>query len=318
MERVPRNLPVMLLPNHQNGLLDPLIYAAFAKARKPYFLTRSDVFQGKWLQAVFDALRMIPIYRMRDGRHTLKRNEEVFDRCSDLLAKGEHVLLFPEASHNLNRQVRTLSKGFTRIVLQALEQQPEMPLHFLPVGINYQAGAGFPDRVAYFFGEPIAVQPFLGEGDPVALAAAMKQAVFDQLVTLTTHADPDREYEAQISPLERAGADFLQPQSINAYLQGKAASYPRHSQRNGGVYKAWDLVFRVVNAPVLVLWKKVARAKVQEPEFMSTYRFGFAFFAFPVYLALLAGIVGAFGGWEAGATAAGLLLLHNLFYVKFR
>ena len=120
MDRVPSKGPVMLLPNHQNGLMDPLLYAAFARG-KPYFLTRSDVFGNKVLKWIFEGLRMMPIYRLRDGRQTLERNQEVFERCAALFAQGEQLLLFPEANHNLRRQVRPLSKGFTRTLARSFE-----------------------------------------------------------------------------------------------------------------------------------------------------------------------------------------------------
>ncbi|MDG1572325.1 1-acyl-sn-glycerol-3-phosphate acyltransferase [Robiginitalea sp. M366] len=318
MEQVPADKPVVLLPNHQNALLDPLIYAAFARARKPYFLTRSDVFRGGFLEAVFEALRMIPIYRMRDGRHTLKRNAEVFDRCAALLAAGEHLLLFPEANHNLKRQVRPLSKGFTRIVQHAMELHPGLDLQLVPVGINYQDAAGFPDRVTYMFGAPIPASRWKSVKDPNAFAASMKQAVFEVLSQQTTHADPERDYETQIQPLEAKGADFLQPAAVNAYLKGQADALPVRRMKKGGSYRLWDLLFRLVNFPVWLPWRWVARHKVWEPEFLSTFRFGFAIMAFPVYLLLLFLMVGSLAGWVAGLATATLLFLHNLAYVKTR
>ncbi|WP_088341775.1 1-acyl-sn-glycerol-3-phosphate acyltransferase [Robiginitalea sediminis] len=318
MGGIPADKPVVLLPNHQNALLDPLLYAAFARARKPYFLTRSDVFQGGLLEAFFDAMRMIPIYRWRDGRHTLRRNDAVFDRCAELLSQGEHLLLFPEANHNLRRQVRPLSKGFTRIVARAMECYPDLDLQLVPVGINYQDAAGFPDRVTYVFGTPIAARELWEGLDEAQAAAVVKQRIFEALTTLTTHADPDREYEAQILPLEEQGADFNHPEEVNAYLKGATRDFPRRSKGTGLLHRLWDGLFRLLNAPVVLPWGWVARNKVWEPEFMSTFRFGFAFLVYPLYYLALLLLLGWLAGWATAGVAVAFLIAFNLLYVKGR
>ena len=220
MTNIPQDKAVVLLPNHQNALLDPLLIAAYARGKKPYFLTRSDVFTGGFLMAVFDALRMIPIYRLRDGRDTLQKNQAVFDRCARLLSQGGHLLLFPEANHNLRRQVRPLSKGFTRIVLHTLDCFPQTDLQLLPVGCNYQRPSGFPDRVAFQFGHPIPASVFLGGGNPRDSAVAMKEHLVESLTGLTTHVPPQRDYGQAIGELDRLRPDYLDPEPLNRYLQG--------------------------------------------------------------------------------------------------
>ncbi|HZJ21288.1 MAG TPA: 1-acyl-sn-glycerol-3-phosphate acyltransferase, partial [Pricia sp.] len=44
LENVPRNEPVLFLPNHQGALMDVLLIVTDCH-RKPFFLTRSDVFK---------------------------------------------------------------------------------------------------------------------------------------------------------------------------------------------------------------------------------------------------------------------------------
>ena len=319
LSEVPSDRPVMLLPNHQNALLDPLLMAAFAKARRPYFLTRSDVFQGKFLKAVFDTLRMIPIYRLRDGRDTLHKNQAIFDRCAELLSKGEHLLLFPEANHNLQRRVRPLSKGFTRIVLHTLKQYPETDLILLPIGINYQRAAGFPDRVAFVFGKPIpAAELFRAAGDEATASKVMKKAVFEELTRLTTHVPPEQDYQEAIARMGPADPDFMYPGGINDFLQGRAADFPSRPPRSNPGLRSWDVVFRILNFPVLWPWGWIARNKIWEPEFISTFRFCFSLLAFPLYLLILFLGIGAWFGWMEGGCIAGGVFLHNLAYVKFR
>lgn len=318
MERVPRNRAVLLLPNHQNALLDPLLLAAYMKRAKPYFLTRSDVFQGKFLRAVFEGLRMLPIYRLRDGRDTLSRNQAIFDRCAELLRQGESLLLFPEANHNIRRQVRPLSKGFTRIVSLTLSNFPECDLQLVPVGINYQDAAGFPDRVAYVFGQPIAAAPLLDSGEEVQAVRAMIQAVTDSLTGLTTHIPAGSDYAAREATLDALHPDYLQPMAVNSFLAGASETVPQYG-RNMGIFSlAWDGLFWLVNLPVLLLWRFWMAPKVPEPEFRSTYRFAFALLAFPAYLLLLGAALAATAGTGPALLALPALFLHNLLYVKRR
>lgn len=318
MDRVPPNQAVLLLPNHQNALLDPLLLAAFMKQARPYFLTRSDVFQGKLLKAVFAGLRMLPVYRMRDGRETLGRNQAIFDRSAALLEKGEPLLLFPEANHNIRRKVRPLSKGFTRIVSLTLSNHPQCNLQLVPVGINYQDAAGFPDRVAYLFGQPIAAAPILQSGDEVQAVRSMIQAVTNALTGLTTHIPADADYAAQQAALDALQPDYLQPVAVNRYLAGAAQTVPQYRKKEGLLYQVWDGFFQLANLPVILPWRCWMAPRVPEPEFISTYRFAFALLAFPLYLLLL----GAALAWLAGSAPALLaplaLFFHNLLYVKVR
>ena len=314
---VPTDRPVMLLPNHQNALIDPLLYAAFARGRKPYFLTRSDVFKNPVLGWLFAGLRMMPVYRLRDGRETLYRNQAVFQRCAALFDRGEHILLFPEANHGLTRRVRPLSKGFTRILEQSFESYAQLDIQVLPVGVNYQKADGFPDRVAFCFGTAFSAREYWN-GKELA-AVPLKKRVYHSLTLLTAHIPPEEDAAAWESRLGKEEVDFLYPQGVNAFISGGAIPKQVPKQGNGPASRLWDLVFRILNAPVLIPWRWIAANKVPEPEFTSTFRFLFCLLAFPLYYALLWLLVAAFLDSPVGATALVLaIFLHNLAYVKAR
>ena len=316
IERVPKDRPVMLLPNHQNALIDPLLYAAFARARKPYFLTRSDVFKNPVLGWLFAGLRMMPIYRLRDGRETLQRNQAVFQRCAALFAKGEHILLFPEANHSLVRRVRPLSKGFTRILEQSFESFPQLDIEVVPVGVNYQEADGFPDRVAFYFGAPFSAREYWS-GKELAVVP-LKERVFDSLTLLTVHLPPGEDAAAWDAHLEKNEMDFLDPKSVNAHISGGAAPGQGAINGKGTASRFWDLAFRLLNAPVWFSWRWIAVNKVPEPEFTSTFRFLFFLLAFPLYYLLIWLVVAFFGSSLFAAAAVLALFLHNLAYVKYR
>ncbi|MDZ7613592.1 MAG: hypothetical protein U5K51_07775 [Flavobacteriaceae bacterium] len=71
------------------------------------------------------------------------------------LNKKLALLIFAEGSHSLQRKVRPLSKGFTRVVFGALEKNPELEIDIIPVGINYTEPTRFGSSVAIFYGKPI-------------------------------------------------------------------------------------------------------------------------------------------------------------------
>lgn len=318
LEEVPSDRAVMLLPNHQNALIDPLLYAAFARGRRPYFLTRSDVFKSPVLKWLFTGIRMLPVYRLRDGRETLGRNQAVFEKCARLLAGGQHLLLFPEANHNMQRRVRPLSKGFTRILEQSFRASPHLPIHLVPVGVNYQQADGFPDRVAFYFGSPFDAREYWSPRDTHLSVSPLKARVFEALTHLTTHIPDGEDPVLWEGRLKEKGVDRLLPAQVNALLGGTASAVTMQPGIPEIPGKIWDGIFRLLNAPVWIPWVWIRKNKVPEPEFTSTFRFLFFLLAFPLYYLLLGLLITSVlsVGWGVGAVA--VLLLHNLAYVKLR
>ena len=60
LDNIPESGPLMFLPNHQNALLDALLIAVNCR-RKPYFLTRSDVFTNALFRSLFSFFHMLPV-----------------------------------------------------------------------------------------------------------------------------------------------------------------------------------------------------------------------------------------------------------------
>jgi len=186
-ENIPNDEPVLLLSNHQNALLDILLIATNCQL-KPWFLTRADIFKNKFFKPLFTFLQMLPIYRIRDGKASLSKNAEIFKKCATLLNQRQAILLFPEANHNLERRVRALSKGFTRLIFSALAENQKLDIKLVPIGQNYVRATTFPDVACIYYGTPIAVQPLLQEEGRQSVIN-IKAAVSKALQRLTTHFD---------------------------------------------------------------------------------------------------------------------------------
>ena len=152
--------PIIFAPTHQNAFMDALAIV-MTQPRTPHFLTQAGVFQTKLGNAFFSYIYMFPIYRERDGLHTVKKNKEIFDKCVDVLIDGSKPLtIFPEGNHNLRRSIRPLQKGIARIAFAVLDKNPDTDLKICPVGINYSAHRKFRSDLFVVYGEPFSVKPF--------------------------------------------------------------------------------------------------------------------------------------------------------------
>ncbi len=319
LEHIPTDKPVLFLPNHQSALIDVLLIVTKCQ-RKPYFLTRADVFSGSLLNRIFRFFRMLPIYRLRDGRQTLANNKFVFDQCADLFAEKEALVLFPEANHNLKRRVRPLSKGFTRIILRTLERYPDLDLQIVPVGLNFKHAIHFPDEVAVYYGPPISVKSLYDATDLGKSTLRIKETVSKKLKQLTTHVPEQIEYEVAIKYLDAEHVDYLKPVEVNKKLQ-------RYKEYNGvsvddvsnkkEKLSSFRFFFILLNLPVVLVWKLLIKPRVPEPEFIGTFRFAVVFVLFPLYCLGLAWIMSLLVGVKVALSLSAMVLLINVLLVKF-
>jgi 1-acyl-sn-glycerol-3-phosphate acyltransferase len=151
---------IIFAPTHQNAFMDALAIVMSQK-RFSYFLTQAKVFQSKIGAVFFNFIYMMPIYRERDGMHTVKRNKKIIDKCVDVIIDGKHPLtIFPEGNHNLRRSIRPLQKGIARIAFGVLDKNPDTDLKIVPIGINYSAHRKFRSDLFVKYGEPFRVKPF--------------------------------------------------------------------------------------------------------------------------------------------------------------
>lgn len=317
LENVPQDKPVLFLGNHQNALLDVLLIGIDCN-RDPWFLTRSDVFNKKVLSAIFEIFQMIPIYRIRDGRKSLKNNQAVFDRCSQLLRESQAILMFPEANHNLKRRVRPLSKGFTRILFSALEQEPDIDIRIVPIGLNYKDAIRFPDKVSLFFGKNISVKDLYDATDEKGSIDRIKKEVSDCMKTLTTHIENEDTYELSIQKLDAIGVDYLNPKAVNLQLENIASIEGEDTTRTSNfIHKIFKGLFMLVNLPTILIWRKLIKPKAKEREFRGTLRFAFIMLSYPIYFMFLFTVIAFIWSPIISAAAVFGLFAFNWAFVKW-
>jgi len=152
--------PVIIAANHQNALMDCLLTICGTKIQ-PVYLARADVFKRKWIAKLLRKLRIAPVYRIRDGRSNLHKNEETFDMATRLLASGGTLALFPEGAHNRREQMLPMKKGLVKIALRAWPECENLKI--LPLGISYSDYDKTQADARLHFGKAIEIKHFANE-----------------------------------------------------------------------------------------------------------------------------------------------------------
>lgn len=314
VDNLPKNQPVLILANHQNALLDALLIATTTQ-RFSYFLTRAGVFNNDLIGKILKSLNMIPVYRVRDGWNNISNNNAIFESCSDLLYNNEIVAIFPEGNHNLQRMVRPLSKGFTRIVFDTLDKYPELNLQLVTVGFNYEKPDCFGDSVSIVYGNSIEAKEFNLENRNASVIA-LKQYIFNNLTKLTTHIPSDN-YDETLLKLETLKVDYLKPNSVNnciaTNIKDCAATRINRNTRIKYLFKTLLIISLFI--PYL-LWKGAIQPKVKEIEFMSTFRFAIATTLVPFFMLIVMIVLATIFSFKIACLYLLFVLFFELMAVK--
>lgn len=297
-ENIPREKAILFVANHQNALLDPLLIGSTTKLPSLHFLTQAQVFKKGFIEKILTYVNMLPIYRMRDGYDSLSKNEEIFQKCYHILDKKQALLIFAEGSHSLRRKIRPLSKGFTRIVFGALEQNPNNEIDIIPIGYNYSNAKEFGSKVSVYYGKPISVNYYWNNFDKTESVIALKNEVNDQLKTLTTHIEKINNYEEIVKHFQ--DDDFLYPKKVNKKLENlNPLPLITSKKSKKKIFNPLLLVVKINSLFPYLIWKKIY-PEIKEIEYISTFRFTVGITAFPIFYFIQTGIVSYFFGGEIG------------------
>ena len=159
-QNIPKGGNVIFTPNHENALMDALALL-FNIQRQLVFVARADIFAKKSIAAVLYFLKILPIYRIRDGVDSLDKNKEIFAKTVEVLEAGNGLVILPEGNHGGKRRLRPLKKGFARIAFQTEESNNfDMDIKIVPVGLDYSNYESFRSVLLMNFGEPISVSDY--------------------------------------------------------------------------------------------------------------------------------------------------------------
>lgn len=137
-DRLPDDRPVLLVANHFNGFVDPLVITS-ALGRLPRFIAKASV--RRIPVAGFLAHRAGVVFVRRQQDAGEGGNEDAFAECHRALVDRDVVAIFPEGTTHDRPRIDPLKTGAARIALGA-RAAGARDLVILPVGLT------FPDKVA--------------------------------------------------------------------------------------------------------------------------------------------------------------------------
>ena len=196
LENLPTDGAYIIAPCHQQALMEPLAVLCFAP-KPPVFLARADIFRKPTLRAILTFLKIMPVYRIRDGQDQLGRNKEIFDRCRDVLLDGFPLCLMAEGRHNNRHHLLNMGKGMFRIAGETQQALGTHPLYIVPTGIDFDEYEQPYSNLVVNIGKPIPVQPFMEtyrENEPQALNQ-MRDALTEALLPLMHDIRSDEHYD---------------------------------------------------------------------------------------------------------------------------
>jgi 1-acyl-sn-glycerol-3-phosphate acyltransferase len=189
---------LIFAPNHQNALMDALA-VLFTQRGQLVFLARADIFKRKAVGSILYFLKMLPVYRIRDGFSSLKGNDEIFDKTVEVLRNKNGLVVLPEGNHEGIRRLRQLKKGICRIAFQADEASGfSLNIKIIPVGIEYTNYQRYRQVLTVVYGKPIEVSEFheLYRKSPEIALNELRNKLSSEMKRLMVHIETDEDYEA--------------------------------------------------------------------------------------------------------------------------
>lgn len=298
LKNLPANKPLIYLPNHKNTFLDAMIIAT-TQHRYTHYMARGDIFTGPRVKWWATAINLRPIYRIRDGKAAVAKNQQVFEDLISFLGRNECVMLHPEGTHSLEYRVRSISKGFTRIASGALEKHPQLDVQIVPVGINYSDPLNYRSRLNVSYGEPIPVKPFFEAEDQAKAAVDLKDLVEEKMKGLTVHIPPEN-YKEIYEKLEQTNTDFSDPietqQRVRKAMEGKKIETLDPQHRMYWFEKALFPLVYLNNIFLILLWKKI-KPIFKDKAFYASIKFVLGCFVLPILYLVQSLLVAWFANW---------------------
>jgi 1-acyl-sn-glycerol-3-phosphate acyltransferase len=226
---IPEKGPVLLICNHPSSFFEAIILACF-QHRTLHFLVRGDMFEKKWLKPILESTYQIPIYRSRDGFEKLRNNISTFEICFNKLSEGHAILIFPEGSTLMSRNLRPLQKGAARLAIGSLEAQKVQDLMVVPCGMNYSDVLHRGGEVRILMGSPMSVTEFLKNipinGDKLSLLTQQFYEALDKVVlSAPAEFDENRFRTLEIIYRNSQSPESFQETEIHQKLLTKVAEH---------------------------------------------------------------------------------------------
>ena len=159
LERVPERGPLIVVANHQNALVDPMLLLSTLPHRLVP-IAKAPLFHSPLFGPLLRMTGAIPVHRRQDEPDASadpNRNAEMFARATSALRGGRAILIFPEGVSQAEPRLMPLRTGAARLALGA---ELEEPVTILPVGLVFDEPGTFrTGRAVVRVGSPLVLAP---------------------------------------------------------------------------------------------------------------------------------------------------------------
>jgi len=224
-DRAPRTGPLLIVANHPNALIDPLLVGT-TLSRRVLLTAKATLFDAPLLSPLLHAVGVVPLRRAKDedggvqGEAMRDRNAAAFRSVTDALRRGGAVLIFPEGISHDAPTIAPLRSGAARIVLQA-HSEGVRGIQLLAIGLVYEEKERLNSDVLVRVGEPVMLDSWLA-AHGAENVGGLTQALEAQLRAVTLNfATAERAVRAVrlahiLSALATRPVPVAQPRSLDA------------------------------------------------------------------------------------------------------
>lgn len=256
--------PLLIAANHPNSFLDAVLLDILFE--KPIWsLARGDVFKKPFYIRLLTKLKILPVYRTREGVENLEANYKTFDACKEIFRKNGLILIFSEGLCVNEWHLRPLKKGTARLAISAWEEG--IPLNVLPLGINYSSFRRFGKNVFVNAGEVITAGDInMNDAD------GKRNITFNNLL------------QAQLRQL------VFEIPAEDIALQKQKLSVPFPNWLKMLLWPAGATGY-LLHAPLYISVKAFIQHKVKEPGHFDSMVLGLLVLLYPLYVFIIAVIL---------------------------
>ena len=243
--------PLLIVANHPDSFFDALVIAANC-SHPVSFLARGDVFTKPWHNFLLRSLNMMPVYRQREGKEHLHKNQNSFDASVEVLKNNGILLIFIEGTCLNKNEIQPFKKGASRILQQAVAAGVTPAV--LPAVITYNGFKHFGKKIYLMLGKTFSAGLYFNK-DASPATRALERNNFNN--------------------------DVMQ-EMVSLFKEPPSKKYKRPIYLFPVVGIAWFW-----HAPLYLMIKTFVAHKTKGTVFYDSVLFAVLLFAYPIYLLLL-------------------------------